>query len=954
MQLASRPPSPRRHVALGLGLALGLVAALPATAQNVTTALRGKVTDEQGGALPGVTVTARNPGTSATRSVVTGALGQYFLPNLPAGTYELTATLQGFGVGKRSGLLLRVGQEGTVDFTLKVGGLTEEILVTEAAPLLETTRNTVGTIINKEQIDDLPVIDRDFSSLAKLSPGVTVGAGGNGDSLAINGQRGYMNGFFVDGASAEWQYYGKQSSTFVQDWIQEFQVMTNSYPAEFGTASGGIINAITRSGSNQFSGRAYGFFRDDSLDAAPFAGSFDANGNPEYLDQAPPLTQKRLGGFLSGPVVKDKLFFFAGYEYFKRDSSEILAITDYWRERGQKAVLPVEGKDNPFLLKLDWNANEKNHFSLRYDRTDRTDTNQSQVSGSLDTEEVRYTFGGPIWNVVGSWTSTLSNTKFNELRVNYGSNKPPIICNKSGTGGVANLELGRPGTFSTQIYPGATFGCPIFTGLEGEKTLQIADNFSFTKGRHQFKTGAQVYQVRTLIDVTNFHDGYWTFPNDLAFDINNPDSYPDLFNGNLGRVDVDTSLWNWYLYFQDTWQVSDKLTLNLGLRYDYDNSAKAGNEYVDQKNAQLVARYGGLPPLSKAKADANNLAPRLGIVYTPGRDKRTTLRLALGRFFDQNHNNFNAIYYANTLLAEQFVSFDANDPFSYGPFGGSDNLRRFLAQGFPYFPDLTLAPAPSDIINRNDPNLEVSYTDQITGGVSHDFGHGFVADLDYVYARGKGMPLYVEENIALVNGEYVQPDPRFATISTLKNVGTSKYNAALASLRYHKAKGAAEVSYTLSKTTSNNSSNIFGASPTNPFDLSEDEGPDVTDRRHNLVVNGNYTFPWDIQLSGIWAYRSGPAYSMTTRLQLDDDPFADRPEPKGSRRGDDFSSVDLRATKTFKIGGRARLAVFWEMYNLFNTDNFFAYVGRRESPLFGQPTAAYEKRRQQGGVRIDF
>ena len=248
----------------------------------------------------------------------------------------------------------------------------------------------------------------------------------------------------------------------------------------------------------------------------------------------------------------------------------------------------------------------------------------------------------------------------------------------------------------------------------------------------------------------------------------------------------------------------------------------------------------------------------------------------------------------------------------------------------------------------------MSYTDQITGGASHDFGHGFVADVDYVYARGKGIPLYVEENIAIVNGEYVQPDPRFATIGTLKNVGTSQYNALLTSLRYHKGKGGADVSYTLSKTTSNNSSNIFGASPTNPFDLSEDQGPDNTDRRHNLVVNGNYTFPWDIQLSGIWAYRSAPPFSVTTREQLDDDPFADRPEPKGSRRGDSFSSVDLRATKGFKVGGRVRLAVFWEMYNLFNTDNFFGYVGQRESPLFGLPTAAYEKRRQQGGVRIDF
>src|SRR5262249_39879941 len=205
---------------------------------------------------------------------------------------------------------------------------------------------------------------------------------------------------------------------------------------------------------------------------------------------------------------------------------------------------------------------------------------------------------------------------------------------------------------STQIYPGATFGCPIFTGLEGEETLIIGDNFSWAKDRHQFKAGVQAYDVRTRDDVTNFHDGYWVFPNDIAFDINNPDSYPDEFDGNNGRVKFGTDLWNWYFYVQDTWQVNDRVTLNLGVRYDIDNSVKAGNEFVDQKNAQLVARYGGSPPLQKTKADLNNVAPRVGIVFTPRADKRTTIRAAGGIFYHQNHNNFNAIYSPNTLLPD--------------------------------------------------------------------------------------------------------------------------------------------------------------------------------------------------------------------------------------------------------------------------------------------------------------
>ena len=938
---------------LALSLVLGF-GATQAFAQGYTATLRGKVTDEQGAVLPGVTIAARNVGTNDTRSVTSSAAGLYFLPSLPAGTYDVTSSLSGFATGKRSGVVLQVSQEATVDFALKVGQVSEQITVSAETPVLDTTRNTIGTIINKDQIDELPVIDRDFASLAKLSPGVTMGTGGNGDSVSMNGQHGFSNGFFVDGATAEWQYYGKQSSTFVQDWIQEFQVMTNSYPAEFGTASGGIVNAITRSGTNDLHGRAYGFFRDDGLDAAPFAGSFDDAGQPEFLDSPPPLSQKRLGGFLQGPIVKDKLFFFAGYEHFSRDSSEILGISDYWRERGIETVLPVEGRDNPFMVKLDANLNSNNRVSLRYDRTDRKDTNQSQFGTSLDVEEARYTFGGPIWNVVGAWSTTLGNSKFNEFRAVYGSNKPPIICNKSGTGGVANLDQGPPGTFATQIYPGATFGCPIFTGLEGEQTIQLIDNFAWAKNRHQFKAGVQAYQVRTIVDVTNFHDGYWELPNDIAFDINNPDSYPELFNGNTGRVDVRTNLWNYYFYVQDTWQVNDRVTLNLGLRYDIDNSVKAGNEYVDQKNAQLVARYGGTPPLEKTKSDLNNIAPRLGIVFTPSADKRTTIRAAGGIFYDQNHNNFNAIYYANTLLADRFIVFDANDPFSADPFGGYAALRRFMAESFPFFPDLSQAPAPSDFINRNDPNLEVASTVQATAGISRQFSNHFSVDFDYVYAHGRDIPIYIQENVALVDGQYVQPDPRFNTISTLKNVGTSNYNAGLVSLRYRASKGTAEVAYTLSKVTSNNNTNIFGASPTNPLDLSEDQGPDTTDRRHNLVVNGNYRFPWDIQLAGIWVYRSAPPYSATTTLQLDDDPFTDRPEPRNQRRGDSFSSVDIRASKGIKLGNKVKATLFWEVYNLFNTDNFFGYIGNVRSSLFGRPTAAFEKRRQQGGFRIDF
>jgi outer membrane receptor protein involved in Fe transport len=943
---------------VGIGLAAALAVPVNSQAQTTSATLRGKVADEQGAALPGVSVTARDVDTNASLGGISSDIGQYFLPNLPPGRYEVSAALPGFRAERRTDLVLQIGQQLTIDFTLKVGGLQETVIVGPEAPVLETTKNTLGTIITNDDIDDLPTVERTFSSLAALAPGVTPGVGGNGDSLSMNGQRGFSNGFFIDGATAEWQYYGKQSSTLVQDWIQEFQVMTNSFSAEFGTASGGILNVITRSGSNRYQARAYGFFRDAKLDSAPFAGSF-TNGKPNYLGKAAPFSQQRVGGFVGGPIVRDRLFFFAGVESLKKNSSEVLGISDYWRAQGLETVLPSGTDDHPYLIKGDLNANNRNRLSVRYDRSVRKDLNVSQAASATDTREDRYAFGGPIWNLVGNYASTLGNRSFNEARLFFGSNKVPITCNKSGTGGSAQLAKAPVGTFAHIEYPGAMLGCPTFTGLEGEENIVLADSLTLSRGRHQVKVGAQGNQVRTIIDVTNYHDGFWSHPTDAVFNRASPATYPDVFIGNVGPALTKTNLWNSYYYIQDTWQPTDDVTLNLGLRYDVDRSATAGNEFVDAKNARIIRRYGGAPLLTKTKVDYNNLAPRLGFVWTPSRAGRTAIRGSGGIFYDQNHNNFNAIYIVNTLLSDGFTQFDANNPFENpfynptDPAGSAAALRSFLARNYPFFPDLSLAPVTPEVIDRLDPNLKIPFTAQYSGGLSHSFDRGLTIEADYVHADGRDMPVFVDDNITFANGVYSTRDQRFARIVTLKNVGTSRYDALLTQAHHRWTGGQLGLSYTLSKTTSNNAGGIFGGTATNPFNLSEDQGPDSADRRHNVVLNGSYTFPRAVQLSGIAIYRSAAPYSVSTRFQLDSDPFKDRPEPRNSRRGDDESTVDFRLSKIVRIGA-LRVTGFWEIFNALNTDNFVNYAGSLESSSFGQPLAALEKRRQQFGFRVDF
>ena len=270
-----------------------------------------------------------------------------------------------------------------------------------------------GSLIDRREIDNLPTIGRDFADLAKLAPGVT-SSGQAAMGFSASGQRQFQNNVFVDGASNAMQFYGLQSESYPQDWVQEFQVMTNGFSAEFGQATGAVLNVITRSGTNTVQGRAYGFVRDDKFDTAPYAGRF-VNGQPEFLSEPPQFNQQRFGGFLGAPITKDKLFFFGGYENFENDATTVLAISDYWRNRGEAAVIPSKNTTRALLLKGDWNASDRNRFSLRHSRTMKEDQNCSGQGGDgcnsspLWTLEKRATFNGPIWSVLGTWTSTLSS-----------------------------------------------------------------------------------------------------------------------------------------------------------------------------------------------------------------------------------------------------------------------------------------------------------------------------------------------------------------------------------------------------------------------------------------------------------------------------------------------------------------------------------------------------------------
>lgn len=967
----------RSAAGFALVLVLGFLgSAAPALAQTSFGTFRGAIADEQGGVLPGVTVTARQTATNTTQVAVTGEVGQYFIPNLPPGPYELTFELSGFNTVKQQ-VQLRVGQDLTLNVVLNVGTVQESVqVVGESVPVL--TQSTIATVISNKQIDDLPTISRDFSALAKLAPGTTAsgmtGATAAGTGISISGMRPFQNNIIVDGASNLMQFYGRQANDFPQDWVQEFQVLTNSFGAEFGQAAGGVINVITRSGSNVFSGRGYGFFRDDAFDSPPFAGRY-VNNEPVFLDKTPPFSQQRYGGFLGGPIQKDRLFFFGGVEALNLDSSEVLAISEYWRQArpNELTVIPKGTNSVVYLVKADWNISQNNRAYFRYTNTDKSDKNVSLGSSALDTAETRYTFEGPLWNVMGSWTTTISARAFNEFRVFYGVNKPWILANfANGLGGSHLLDAdgrgGLNGTFAQRSYPGANFGATGFTGLEGESNAYIIDNFSFVLGTHSLKAGVLLSRQTMFMDVEASHKGRWSFLTDRVFNINDPASYPNSFSGNVATGKATLTAWNPSVYIQDTWQPTAALTLNLGIRYDLDRTPATLNPLIDPYNQRVVARLGGAPPLERSRLDTNNFSPRLGVVWVPTSDRRTTIRGSFGLFYDQNHFNWTDIMVNETLLSARRVAFTCTSP-ADNPFwntadtaGSTVRCRAFLAQSFPAYPDLSIAPYGTEQILAMAPDFKIPYSGTTSVGITHEFGRNLSVRADYVNTQAFDAAVSIDRNWTKTSdGRYVRADPRFAT---KRFVGNESLTGQKGELTYNALQTRAEwvpradarvgLSYTLSKAEGTVVSTLATAANTNPFDLNEDFGPDNNDRRHNLVLDGAYLIPKvDVQFAGIWSYRSALPYNVTTALQLDSDPFSDRPEPRGSRRGDTEKNLDLRLSKVVRLG-KVSAWIYWEMYNALNTDNYFGYQGSLQSPIFSKATTELPKRRQQLGFRIDF
>ena len=821
---------------------LALAVTVPAFAQSDSATVVGVVTDTQGGVLPGVTVTARNTRTGFSRESVTDSDGRFRIPGMPPGAYEFTARLAGFTTGLRRGVTLTVGSEVVINFDMKVGGISEEMTVTAEAPVVETTTAAVQTFINRETIDLLPLIGRDYTSLLRLAPGAQ-----NSNGTSFTGSRGRSNQWYIDGVDNSEDISGYSRQSPAVDSIQEVQVLVNGFKAEYGSASGGVVNVVTRSGTNDITGSAFFLFLNEAMMS-----------RSPYADRSlpkDPFQQIHYGGTFGGPIKRDKLHFFGTYEREDRDTfssstftlpsadqvrnasaatRQILAANGITPEMfgtggRQRLVRPEFIDVHKATVRLDTQLNSSQLMTFRY-TTDRERDPSGQGGTLLDFNGSTAVFRTNYGNANHKWV--IGSNKLNEAYLQVGQTygnwfaAHPNLTNLSISGG---FSLGGP----TNYPQGRT-----------DTIFQFTDAFSWNlnatrSGDHVVKAGTQIklFKSDSFFD-SNFR-GIYTFPSMTRFLAGTP----SIFTQNQGDTKLKRPNQIYGFYIQDDWRPNASLTLNLGLRYDYEGA-----------KTEALRDVSGAPGPG-ISGDRNNLSPRFGFAYAPGGSTKQAFYGGTGIYYDQIILNIigNARFTPPKVIGIRI-----------------DN---------PAFPDPTAggtASLPVPAITIIDPELQTGYNWNSQIGYRRELADDLGLDVSLVHNRGYDQVAILNANAGIPGSASIfgtnpnRPDKRYTNINFYSNFGKIRYTGLLVDLNKRFSDGfQGSINYTLSKTEDNAFNFVSGFQVPDRMDLNW--GPGSQDRRHVLRGNLAATLPFDIQFGLIAEYMSEAPLNITAARDLNGD-----------------------------------------------------------------------------------
>ncbi len=984
--------NPRRAYRMCLLLVCLLSISISAFAQSQanTGNIEGRITDPNAAAVPNVTVTATNLATGLTKTAVTNDEGIYRIVFLPPGSYKVeTSGAQGFTPASFTNVVVTVGGQTPLDIQLAVGNATVAMVdVSAEGQVVETTRTSISSVVNERAIQNLPVNGRNFLDFATLTPSVVRDPTRQGD-LAVGGQKGTLNSLQVDGADNNNTFFGQSFGRtgtrppyqFSEESVQEFQVNQNGFSAEFGRAGGAVINVVTKSGSNDWHGSAFEFFRDEALNSnTPILTARGAKRPKSQINQ--------FGATLGGPIKRDRVFFFFAYDGQRSNIPNVVDAPNFFAQPQsiQNLLAPKMntyqiGRDQDvYMVKSDIRLNNANQLVLRFNQQNFTGNN-NENGGPLSVEEHSGNSVAKTTTFSGSLISTLSPTVINELRFQFGRDREPGEANSDVTEariqtGGGFLQLGR-NNFS-----------PRETTI---KRVQVIDVVSLTHGEHSFKFGADFNFDRVFNFFPGLFSGQFTFNSYALFASNTPAAFTQNFPGagtSGGTTHPDLNEYG--LFVQDDWRLTPKLTLNLGLRYDLQDLADPS---VHNPSAALAAV--GLDTATPV-SDGNNIAPRFGFSYAF--DEKTVLRGGYGIFFGRTPAIMLGTAHSQNGIQVTGVSLNCT----------------LVPNPCPIYPNIFNAPPSTCGVN---PSLYLfaedyaqPYVQQGRLGIERELFANTSLSISYLYFRGVhigrtrdinlGTPVPTQvadpagQVFTVLRHPTARPIPGFARISLFESTGDSRYNALATELRRRFTRGFQFIAaYTLSDTSDNRPDQtmvVVGADDAkglqNNLNINEDWGRSDLDIRHRLVFSpvyeigavqkdnafarellSNWTF------SGIITLQSGFAYSalIAGDANRDGNPSTDR-VPATERNGFTTPSVyifDARVMKTFKFGENYNVSILGEAFNLFNRSNVAtANTGRygiasssallltnpAPSTPFGGPRTFLGERQIQLGVRFKF
>lgn len=972
-----------------LAAVLALAWSLPALAQSQAAggAIEGTVTDESGAVLPGASVVVKNPSTGLTRETTTDAEGVFRAPLLPVGGYEITVTLSGFATTKRPDLVLNIGQTLDIDIALKVASAQEEITVTADAPLLETTRTQQSSTVNDRSVSNLPVNGRNFIDFVLTTPGVTrdVRLG----DISFAGQRGTLNSLVIDGADNNNTFFGQALGRtgsgrapyqFSQDAVQEFQVNRNAYSAEYGRAGGAVINVVTKSGTNDFHGSVFEFFRDKSLNANSWANKI-AN-----RDRSP-FRVNQFGASVGGPIVKDKAFFFVSYDGQRNTipnlidlSTNLAGITVPTDPDTTAGLATLESKaqdwertqdQDVFLAKLDWQLDNKHRLSVRYNHQNFTGAN-FENGGPTNSEEHTGASIVRTRTLNASLSSVFQSNLFNELRVQYARDQEPGEANSADP--EAQVRQGG----RTILTIGRNFFSPRETTI---KRFQVSDSVTWIRGRHAWKAGADYLHDSILNFFPGNFSGVYTFNSIADFNRRRAASYVQAFpgGGTTGpetKPDID----EFAFFVQDEWKPRKDLTLSLGLRYDLQSFAQPE---VRNPDPQLVAA--GIDT-SVVKTDKNNFGPRLGLAWSP--NDRTVVRAGYGLFYGRTPSIMVGTAHSNNGINVQTVTF-------------TGALVPTYPTILPALPTGVTLPRPTIFVF--DPDYENPEVHQASAGVEYGLTKDVSFGASYMFVAGRKLSRSTDINIGpavsvnvpvstggsvAVDRYPTRPFSSFARIIQFEGTAESTYNGVTLELKKRfSGKLQASLAYTLGKvedTKPDQTAVVPGGSDdakfaSDPGNFDADNASGDNDQRHRVVFSGYWDMSYWRESSGVtkallggWSMSwiasigSGQPYSEAVTNDLNGDGNTRNDIVPGSRNSHTPETtyvIDARLAKRIPLGKKVNLDVIGEAFNLLNSTNiltqrngFYTFSNGILTPQasFGTDLSAGDPRIVQLAAKITF